>query len=224
MTDTNPSAAESDTLAPALARSGIELPDDQVALLEKYARLLWDWNEKINLTRHTTFDKFVTRDLVDSLWLEKFLDAGERVLDLGTGGGVPGIVLAIVRPDLEVSLSDSVAKKARVVEDIVKQLDLPIQVHHAAGQALFATHQYDTLVARAVAPLPKLLTWLKPHWDRFNQLLLIKGPAWVDERGAARHQGLLQDLALRKLASYPLPGTDSESVVLSIRPRDAVAN
>jgi 16S rRNA (guanine527-N7)-methyltransferase len=216
----NSSSTNSDTLAAALARSTLELPDEHIALLEKYARVLWDWNEKINLTRHTTFDKFVTRDLVDSLWLEKFLDAGERVLDVGTGSGVPGIVLAIVRPDLEVSLCDSVAKKARVVEDIVKQLELPIRVHHAAVQSLLNTHRFGTLVARAVAPISKLLTWLNPHWEAFNQLLIIKGPAWVEERGEARHKGMLHDLSLRKLASYPLPGTESESVVLSIRPKD----
>ncbi len=52
-------------------------------------------NTKLNLTRHTTWDKFVARDLVDSQWLERYLDSGERVLDVGTGGGVPGIILAI---------------------------------------------------------------------------------------------------------------------------------
>lgn len=209
-----------DSLAQSLSEHGIELPSEQVELLAKYAHLLWDWNEKINLTRHTTWDKFVSRDLVDSLWLEKFLDAGERVLDIGTGGGVPGIVLAIVRPDLEVALCDSVAKKARVAEDIVAKLELPIRVHHAAVQDVLKTQQFDSLVARAVAPISKILTWLEPHWDAFKQLLLVKGPAWLEERGEARHKGLLNDLSLRKLASYPLPGTESESVVLAIRPKD----
>lgn len=209
-----------DTLSQALSEHSIELPAEQVAMLEKYAVHLWDWNEKINLTRHTTWDKFVSRDLVDSLWLEKFLDAGERVLDVGTGGGVPGIVLAILRPDLEVSLCESVAKKARVAEDLVRHLELPIQVYHAAAQDVLKTHPFDTLVARAVAPIPKILTWVEPHWDAFKQLLLIKGPAWLEERGDARHKGLLNDLSLRKLASYPMPGTESESVVLAIRPKD----
>lgn len=209
-----------DSLAQSLSEHGIELPSEQVELLAKYAQLLWDWNEKINLTRHTTWDKFVSRDLVDSLWLEKFLDAGERVLDIGTGGGVPGIVLAIVRPDLEVALCDSVAKKARVAEDIVAKLELPIRVHHAPAQDVLKSQQFDTLVARAVAPIAKILTWLEPHWDAFKQLLLVKGPAWLEERGEARHKGLLNDLSLRKLASYPLPGTESESVVLAIRPKD----
>ena len=69
---------------------------------------------------------------------------------------------------------------------------------------------------RAVAKLKKLLEWCKPHWQSCDRLLVLKGPAWVAERGEARHYGLFNDLALRKLASYPLPGTDSESVLLQI--------
>jgi 16S rRNA (guanine527-N7)-methyltransferase len=219
-TETPPPAPSNDTMAQALARHHIELPDDQQQLLDRYAKLLWDWNEKINLTRHTTFEKFVSRDLVDTLWLAKFIDAGDRVLDVGTGGGVPGIVLAIIRPDLEVTLSDSVQKKARVAADIVQQLEIPIQVHAGAAQDLLKTKHFDTLVARAVAPLPKLLGWFDLHWDAFSQLLVIKGPAWVEERAEARHRGLFKSLELRKLGEYPLPDTDSRSVVLGIRPAD----
>ena len=101
-----------DTLAAALARHGIELADDQISQLDKYCQRLWDWNTRLNLTRHTDYEKFVARDVVDSQWLEQFLESGEAVLDVGTGGGVPGIVLAILRPDLEIVLCDSVAKKA----------------------------------------------------------------------------------------------------------------
>lgn len=208
------------TLAATLAHHQIELADDVVVLLDRYAQALWAWNEKINLTRHTTYDKFVTRDLTDSLWLDKFLDAGEHVLDVGTGGGVPGVILAILRPDLKVALSDSVAKKARAVTAIVEDLKLPVQVYHAAAQDVLKQQAFDSLVVRAVAPLPKLLTWFNPHWDAFKQLLVIKGPAWLEERAEARHKGLMNELSLRKLAAYPLPDTESESVLLAIRPKD----
>jgi 16S rRNA (guanine527-N7)-methyltransferase len=75
---------------------------------------------------------------------------------------------------------------------------------------------FDTLVARALASLRKALSWLEPHWEAFDRLLLIKGPAWVEERAEARHHGLLQGLYLRKAASYKTPGTGAESVILSI--------
>jgi 16S rRNA (guanine527-N7)-methyltransferase len=136
---------------------------------------------------------------------------------VGTGGGVPGITLAILRPDLSVSLCDSVAKRARVAETIVGELGLSVPVHHAAAQDLVEDGLYDTLVARAVAPLPKLLTWLAPHWSAFRRLLVLKGPAWVEERKVARERGLFDGLALRKLDEYPLAGTDSTSVLLEIK-------
>ena len=214
--------SSADTLPAALARHDLELADDQVELLDRYCRALWEWNEKLNLTRHTDYEKFVARDVVDSMALEPFLDSGDAVLDVGTGGGVPGIVLAIVRPDLKVSLCDSVAKKAKAVaRDRRARSGLKIAVHHAPVQEVLAAHHFNTLVVRAVAPLPKLLRWFEPHWDSFDRLLVIKGPAWVEERTEAREAGLLKHFELRKLASYPLPGTDSESVVLSIRPRES---
>src|SRR4051794_18344201 len=95
-----------DSLAAALARHQIDLSAEQIALLERYCRALWAWNEKLNLTRHTDFERFVSRDVVDSRALEQLLEPGEHVLDVGTGGGLPGVVLAILRPDLKVSLSD----------------------------------------------------------------------------------------------------------------------
>src|SRR5436190_19473965 len=94
-----------------LAAQQIPVEDDQIEQLDLYRRLLWSWNERMNLTRHTTMEKFVGRDVVDSYELSKLLERGERVLDVGTGGGVPGIAIAILRRDLVVNLCDSTQKK-----------------------------------------------------------------------------------------------------------------
>ncbi|MGA2254083.1 MAG: 16S rRNA (guanine(527)-N(7))-methyltransferase RsmG [Thermoguttaceae bacterium] len=207
-----------DNLHTALERHQIELPHDQVERLEQYCRLLWDWNSKINLTRHTDFEKFVTRDLVDSQAFARFLSPDETVLDVGTGGGVPGVVLAILRTDLKISLCESVGKKSKTVAGIVEELGLSIPVLSARAEDLLVDQCFDTLVVRAVARLKKLLEWFKPHWAAFGRILVLKGPSWIDERGEARHFGLMHGLALRKLESYPLPGTESESVLLQISP------
>ena len=118
------SESHEESLTAALARYAVELPESQVALLDQYCQRLWEWNAKLNLTRHTDYGKFVSRDLVDSLEISRLLEPGQNVLDVGTGGGVPGIVLAILRPDLRISLCESVGKKARAVEDIVRGLGL----------------------------------------------------------------------------------------------------
>lgn len=214
-------AGEDQTLEETLRRFDIALPEPVVARLNRYRRRLWDWNQKINLTRHTTLEKFVARDVVDSLRLAEHLPQGQRVLDVGSGGGVPGLVLAILRSDLKITCIDAVAKKARVLEDLVKDLGLPTRVlaarvqDHLAGGA----NQYDTLVARAVGRMTAVLEWLHPYWSHFSRLLLLKGPGWLDERGEARHEGALRTLQLNKLAEYHTPGTEAYNAILELRPK-----
>jgi 16S rRNA (guanine527-N7)-methyltransferase len=200
-----------------LAAVGISATAEQIELLDRYRQQLWSWNERMNLTRHTTLEKFVTRDVVDSYQLGLLLERGERVLDVGTGGGVPGVVLAILRPDVSIALCESTQKKARAVEAIVDELGLPITVFATRAEEVLQISTFDTLVARALASLRKILTWLTPHWEAFDRLLLIKGPAWVEERTEARHHGLLRELQLRKAATYQTPRTGAESVILSVR-------
>ncbi len=205
-------------LRTVLNRHGLNLPSDQVAQLDQYRQLVWNWNQRLNLTRHLDLEAFVTRDVLDSLQLAQQLEAGERVLDVGTGAGVPGIILAIVRPDLKVSLCESVGKKAAAVESIVKELGLAISVHSGRVQDVLGAHRFDTLVARAVGPLWKILKWLQPHWQQFGRLFLIKGPKWTEERGEARHRGYLAALELRRVAAYATPGHYGESVILTLFP------
>lgn len=199
-------------------RHGIELSPEQAALLDRYCHRLWEWNEKLNLTRHTDYERFAARDLLDSVQLSRQLNPGEAVLDVGSGGGVPGLLLAILRPDVRVELCESVAKKARVLEQIVAELGLAVPVHAQRAEQLLAHRRFDTLVARAVGSLARMLTWFAPCWGSIGRLLVVKGPRWVEERKAARHLGLLRTLQLRRLAAYPMPGTDAESVILMIWP------
>ena len=207
-------------LTDILQHHEIELSEDQVAMLEVYRRTLWEWNEKLNLTRHLSLKQFVERDIIDSLTIEPFLESGERVLDVGTGGGVPGMVLAIVRPDLSMTLSESVAKRAAAATGIVQAVGIEAKVVHARAEDLVVDESFDSLTIRAVARLRKLLLWFESHWDAIGQLLVIKGPAWVEERKEARQEGLLQHLDLRVLRDYPLEGTNSRSVLLRIRPKN----
>ena len=211
-----PEMANSSCLKTAIEDLPIEINDEQTGQLEAYCHLLWDWNQKVNLTRHTNYDLFARRDLLDSYELAKLIEPGEDVLDVGTGGGVPGILLAILRPDVNVSLCDSVAKKAKITGYIVKKLDLPVAVYPTRVQDVLEDLRFHSLTARAVGSLRKLLSWLEDSWLGFDRLLAIKGPRWVDERKEARHRGLLNGVELRRLAAYNMPGTESESVILQV--------
>jgi len=210
------SESQSSTLPEALEKYGIVLESYQVEMLRDYCECLWQWNDKLNLTRHTDFDLFVSRDLFDTLQIASLIETGVDVLDFGSGGGTPGIPLAILRPDLQVSLCESVGKKATALDAMVGKLSLPIPVLHARVEDLLNDLNYDVLICRAVGPLWKIGLWLTPHWNMFGQLLAIKGPAWLEERKAARHRGTLQGVQLRKLLSYPMHGTDSQSVILKM--------
>lgn len=212
------------TLAEVLARYQISLPEAQIAQLEQYCAALWEWNGRMNLTRHTDYEKFVVRDLIDSLVFAEFLAPREKVLDVGTGGGVPGVVLAIVRPDLKVTLSESTGKKAAAVSDIVARLKLPVPVFRGRAEQFLRTQRQDTLVIRAVARLVKLLDFFLPVWHRFDRILVLKGPSWVEERGEARHYGKLRTIALRRLKSYQISGDHGESVLLQLRPKTGEAS
>lgn len=210
-------------LTEQLGRYNISLSPGKVRRLAKYCKLLWFWNEKLNLTRHTDFEKFVARDLVDSLALAEFLEKGERILDVGTGGGVPGIVLAIVRPDLEIELCDSTGKKANAVAEILREMKIEeIPVWNSKAEDLLTKRKYTTLTVRAVSRMPQLLKMFAPHWHSFERILLLKGPNWVAERGESRHLGLMENLALRVLKAYPpqaeeeLVSSGTQSVVLQV--------
>jgi 16S rRNA (guanine527-N7)-methyltransferase len=204
-------------LGELLAAVSLGVTPGQVEQLDQFRRLLWAWNKRMNLTRHTTLEKFVYRDVFDTQQFSLLLQRGERVLDVGTGGGVPGVILAILRPDLAVSLCESTQKKARAVEAIVSEMALSSPVFAARAEEVLAISTFDSLIARAIAPLHKILAWLAPHWDAFDRLLLVKGPAWIEERSEARRRGVLCDLDLRKVATYHTPGSGAESVILSVQ-------
>jgi 16S rRNA (guanine527-N7)-methyltransferase len=118
-------------------------------------------------------------------------------------------------------LCESVGKKAAVLEQIVRGLELPTPLFACRAEDLLGDFRYDALIARAVGPLWKMLKWFDPHWLYIGRLLAIKGPKWPDERGEARHRGYMGKLNLRVAASYPLAGTESESVILKIWPKGA---
>lgn len=196
--------ANDDTFEAALVRYGMELDQPLVDSLKAFALTMWRYNEQLNLTRHTTWDLFVGRDLRDCLQLAHLIQPNEQILDLGSGNGIPGIPLAIIRPDIEVSLAESVGKRAKVLDELVAELNLNVAVYASRGEHLLKDFRFSTIVSRAVGSLLKFCRWVEPHWNDFDRLLLVKGPKWVGERGEARHHNALKGLDLRVVASYPL--------------------
>ncbi len=203
-------------LLKAVAEHNVSVTDEQAARIAHYCCQLWDWNSRLNLTRHTDWDLFVTRDLIDTIELAKHVGKNANVMDVGTGGGVPGIVLAILRPDLKISLCESIGKKAAALESMVKALRLPVTVHADRAEVILKKRRFDVITVRAVGSISKLLTWFTPVLKSVGQLLLIKGPRWTEENAEAEAAGLLNRLKLESIAEWATPGRDGMSVLLQI--------
>ena len=207
---------KSKTLSKAIRNCGLELEKPHMDQLDRYCVALWEENQQLNLTRHVDYDTFVSRDLVDSMQLSKLIRPGESLLDIGTGGGVPGVVLAIIRPDLTVQVCDSVRKKAAAVQRIADRIGVDCEVHPVRAEELLEDIRVDLCVARAVGPLWKICYWLRDSWVAAGRLLAIKGPKWKLEYQETVERGSLRKLNFKLASSYPMHGTESESVVLKL--------
>jgi 16S rRNA (guanine527-N7)-methyltransferase len=154
---------------------GVTLSEADAARLVELIDELGRWNELYNLTGITTQPRMITHHLLDSLAVNAQL-AGQRVADVGTGAGFPGLPLAVANPQRHFTLIDSTAKKLRFVAHAVTLLRLTnVSVLHARVEQLRPPEPFDTVVARAFAPLPRLLETVAPLCGPRTRVLAMKG-------------------------------------------------
>lgn len=160
-----------------------ELTGNQLRQYESIFHLYKEWNEKINVISRKDIDELFIRHILHSLAIAKFLKVlapGSRIMDMGTGGGFPGIPLAIFFPQCEFVLVDSIAKKIRVVEEVSREAGL-INVTARCERVEKISGEFDFVVSRAVAEISKLMLWSKnnisPHHknDVQNGWICLKG-------------------------------------------------
>jgi len=165
-----------------------ELEEEQKKLLTQYADLLLEWNEKINLISRKDAHEKIQQHLVHSLGITKviwFMPA-TKILDVGTGGGLPGIPLAIYFPECRFTMVDSIGKKITATKDMIKQLGLT-NAKAINTRAENLKEKFHFVTARGVAPSQKILSWTKKRIEResFNDLsngyLLLKGGDLTEE-------------------------------------------
>ena len=172
---------------------GVTLDDTACDRFDRYAQLLVEWNEKMNLTAITRPEDIVLKHFADSLTALPLLPEkqGIRLIDVGTGAGFPGIPLAIARPDVKLTLLDSLNKRLIFLQEVCRALDIPAQTVHAraeeGGRRPQLREQFDVATARAVAALPVLAEYCLPFVKTGGQFIAMKGPESDAEcRAAAR--------------------------------------
>jgi len=140
-------------------------------------------NERINLTGISDAEGMALRHALDSLTVVPLLAGCRSLMDFGSGGGLPGVPIALARPDLAVTLVESRERKAAALAELVQRVGLSprVAVAHARGEAWLAAHTVDAVVARAVSETSEMLESLRPVRGRFRRLILMKGPAADDE-------------------------------------------
>ena len=164
------------------------LTEDQISKFKQLEALYQDWNLKINVVSRKDIDELYLRHVLHSLGIAKVIafKDGSKILDVGTGGGFPGIPLAILFPNCSFHLVDSIAKKLKVVDEVVEGLGLTnVKTTHSRLEEIDDT--FDFIVSRAVAIMPTFVHWVKGKIAKQqkhalkNGILYLKGGDLAEE-------------------------------------------
>ena len=165
-----------------------DLSDNQILQFQKLQSLYEDWNAKINVISRKDIDELYTRHVLHSLGIAKIIEfrPGSKIMDVGTGGGFPGIPLAILHPEVDFYLIDVIAKKIKVVNEVALGLGLK-NVKAEQKRAELVKQEFDFIVSRAVTNMPDFVSWVddkvskKQNHELANGILYLKGGDLTEE-------------------------------------------
>jgi len=199
-------AALAQILDEGITALGLDLSAQQAEQLLDYLALLAKWNSVYNLTSVRDPLQMLTLHVLDSLAaVPAFADA-KNVLDVGAGGGLPGMVLAIARPDIKVSMIDTVHKKTAFLTQVKAELRLAnVTVYTRRVEQLEVQQKFDVITSRAFADLSDFVNWSQHVLEQGGQFIALKGVAPPDER-----ERLPADWKVTKLQPITVPGLNAE--------------
>ncbi len=204
---------------------GFELDGAQLAMFRTYMDSLLEWNEKVNLTSITAPREVAVKHFLDSMLVLKYLKLpeGASVIDVGTGAGFPGLPMKILRPDLNVTLLDSLNKRLVFLSDILKKLNVECRAVHARaeeyGRKKENREAFGFAVSRAVARLPALCEYCLPFIKKGGFFAAMKGPDIEEELKSAANAVSLLGCEVSAVEKYNLPNGDGRSMVIIRRVR-----
>ncbi len=200
----------------------MNISEKEANQFDKYMQLLLEWNEKINLTAITEPDQIILKHFIDSTTILKYIKDNDKVIDIGTGAGFPGIPIKIMNETLDITLVDSLNKRVNFLNEIIQSLELDkIQVIHARAEELGRNKEhrevYDVAVSRAVANLSTLLEYLMPFVKVGGICICMKGPNIEEELKTAENAIIELGGKLEKVDNFYLPNSDIERNIIIIK-------
>ena len=207
-------------MLPTLEESGISVDSEALARFQKYAELLVEWNEKINLTAITDPEGIVIKHFLDCALLLKHikLPVGAKIIDVGTGAGFPGMVLKILRPDINLTLLDGLNKRLFFLNAVAEALNLEVETVHLraeeAGQKPLYRESFDLATARAVAKLNTLYEYCLPLVKTGGYFCAMKGPSAEEEIKLASKAASILGGSKAELKNETLTGEEERAFVL----------
>jgi 16S rRNA (guanine527-N7)-methyltransferase len=199
------------------AALGVPLAAAQLDQFDVLVKELLRWNKAYNLTAITEPSEILTHHLLDSLSAHQDL-AGIMVADVGTGAGFPGLPLAIVNPDRQFTLIDAVDKKLRFIDHVVRTLALAnVHTRHGRVETLEVAQPFDTVIARAFAPLPRLAAWVAPLCDAHTRVIAMKG-RWPEPAGGESDGEVLSaDWRIESVREVAVPSLSEQRNIIVLR-------
>ncbi|NLL90874.1 MAG: 16S rRNA (guanine(527)-N(7))-methyltransferase RsmG [Ruminococcaceae bacterium] len=173
-----------DRIIDELKEMGISITSEEANIFERYREEILEVNRFLNLTSIRDSGEFVTKHITDSAFLCSLEEVAGKVIDVGTGGGFPGVAVAVLKPECELTLLDSTGKKLRAVEKIFSELGLKASFLTARAEDIGRRdyrERFDTVISRAVADLPKLAEYCIPLLSAGGYMLAMKGPSYGEE-------------------------------------------
>lgn len=212
-----------DLLKEGAKEYSILLSNAQIDKFSQYARLLAEWNEKINLTAITDPEGIVIKHFLDSLSIAELIpDETKTLIDVGTGAGFPGIPLKVIRDNLKVTLLDSLDKRVKFLNEICSNLMLKdiVSVHGRAedfGVDKKYRERFDFVTARAVANLPVLLEYCLPFVSIGGMFIAMKGPDAKEELKESQKALDILGGEIEDVKIFTLPNSDIERYLILIK-------
>lgn len=202
---------------------GIELSNEQMQQFIDYYELLIEWNKVMNLTAITDFSEVIIKHFIDSLTIVKIIKlTNEKILDLGTGAGFPGIPIKIVFPETDITLLDSLNKRLLFLNEVISKLQLSkiITLHGRAedyGKDAKYREKYDLCVSRAVAKLSSLSEYCLPYVIKDGYFISYKSGKIDEELEASQKAIKILGAKVDQVSEFILPDTDIERKLIILK-------